>query len=65
MDSTHKLLTERRNKQISHMSEEAKQMCLLIQDDHCATGCRDDRRNAERTQHRAGAVSTKTPVGSQ
>lgn len=40
-------------------------MCLLVQDDHCATGRRDDRQNAERTQHRTGAVSTKTQVGSQ
>jgi len=47
------------------MSERTKQMCLLVQDDHCATGRCDDRQNAERIQHRAGAVSSKTQVGSQ
>jgi hypothetical protein len=47
------------------ISEVAKQFSLLIQDDHCATGCSDDRQNAERTQQRADAVSTHTQVGSQ
>jgi hypothetical protein len=63
-DSTHRLLPQRRNQQISNY-ERRSEANVLVQDDHCATGCRHDRQNAERTQHRAGAVSTKTQVGSQ